>query len=109
MTEQMKHDLADLRAMAAVKKEFWRRWHNGLNMAFDYQVVYDQVYAGAIHDYTPADPPEAGGIKEADAGLQPVHVSTLRQATRVPHCWGYVPPAMPDGGEPTGEDVCGGC
>src|SRR5580698_11249279 len=103
MKNEMMHDLADIRAMNAVKREFWRRWHNGLDMAYDYQVVYDKVYTEAIHAYATTDAPETGGIEETDAGLQSVHVSTLRQAKRVPHGWGYVSPAVPDGGEPTGD------
>jgi len=64
---QILHDLADLRGIAAMKKEFWRRWHNGLPMAFDYGVVYDRAYREAAHAYRTPTTPEAGRTEETDA------------------------------------------
>ena len=67
MENQMIHDLADLRGIAAMKKEFWRRWHNGLSMAYDYQVVYDRAYDEATRAYSTPTTPEAGRTEETDA------------------------------------------
>ena len=67
MENQILHDLADLRAVAAMKKEFWRRWHNGLPMAFDYGVVYRKVYHEAIRAYSTSTTPEAGRTEETDS------------------------------------------
>ncbi len=66
LTTQMIHDLADLRAIAAMKKEFWRRWHNGLSMTYDYAVVYDKAYHEACCAYSPPTTPEAGRIEAVD-------------------------------------------
>ena len=66
MTTQMMHDLADLRGVAAMKREFWRRWNNGLPMAFDYSVVYRKVYLEAIRAYSTSATPEAGRIEAVD-------------------------------------------
>ena len=62
----MMHDLADMRAVAAMKREFWRRWQNGLSMSYDYQVVYDRAYAEAIRAYSTSAAFEAGRIEAVD-------------------------------------------
>lgn len=63
---QLMHDLADMRAVAAMKNEFWRRWKNGLSMAYDYGVVYERVYREALDAYTTSTAFEAGRIEAVD-------------------------------------------
>ncbi len=66
ISNQMMHDLADLRGIKAMKTEFWRRWHNGLSMVFDYAVVYDRAYDEAIHAYSTSPAFEAGRTETPD-------------------------------------------
>lgn len=63
---QLMHDLADMRAVAAMKKEFWRRWQNGLSMSYDYSVVYERVYREALDAYSTSAAFEAGRIEAVD-------------------------------------------
>jgi hypothetical protein len=61
------HELAEFKALLAVRAEWRRRLREGLSLEYDYRSVHDRVYQDSIDAYARTKTVEASGTETPEA------------------------------------------
>lgn len=67
LSPETAHEVADFRALSAVRAEFSRRQREGLSSVHDYRALYHRIYEESIHAYARAKTVEVDGVEETEA------------------------------------------